>query len=153
MKKIHLLSWGSLFLVGLLTLISLPSFGQGVILKEFKEPSSGHTGLGHGEKCGHTLLEIQQEKELGVFGTKDFFEDWITRKITEKNSKPQIMRVQAEKRVIPIVVHIIHNGTDIGVEANISDAQIFEQIRVLNERSQKEIRARVVRRGVVSASE
>ncbi len=28
-----------------------------------------------------------------------------------------------------------------------------QQIRVLNERSQKEIRARVVRRGVVSASE
>uniref|UniRef100_UPI0040489060 M43 family zinc metalloprotease n=3 Tax=Algoriphagus sp. TaxID=1872435 RepID=UPI0040489060 len=133
MKKIHQLSWGALFFVGLSTLISLPSFGQGMILKEFKDASQSHVGMGHGEKCGHTLLEIQQEKELGVFGTKDFFEDWITRKITEKNSKPQIMRVQAEKRVIPIVVHIIHNGTDIGVEANISDAQIFEQIRVLNE--------------------
>jgi len=133
MKKTHQLSWGSLFFVGLFTLVSLPSFGQGVILKEFKDASNDHVGMGHGEKCGHTILEIQQEKELGVFGTKDFFEDWITRKITEKNSKPQIMRVQAEKRVIPIVVHIIHNGTDIGVEANISDAQIFEQIRVLNE--------------------
>ncbi len=72
MKKINQLSRGALFFVGLLTLLSLPSFGQGVILKEFKDASYGHVGLGHGEKCGHTLLEIQQEKELGVFGTKDF---------------------------------------------------------------------------------
>jgi hypothetical protein len=35
--------------------------------------------------------------------------------------------------VIPVVVHILHNGTSIGVEANISDAQVLSQIRVLNE--------------------
>ena len=66
MKKIHQLSWGALFFVGLSTLISLPSFGQGVILKEFKDASQSHVGMGHGEKCGHTLLEIQQEKQIKV---------------------------------------------------------------------------------------
>jgi hypothetical protein len=34
---------------------------------------------------------------------------------------------------IPIVVHVIHNGTAIGVGANISDAQVMSQIQVLNE--------------------
>ncbi|MEY3564994.1 MAG: hypothetical protein RJA23_1164, partial [Bacteroidota bacterium] len=94
---------------------------------------SSHQGAGHNEKCGHTFLEIQQEKELGIFGSKPFFEDWITKKIVEKNSKPQIMKVQAETRVIPVVVHVLHNGTAVGVQANISDAQILSQIRVLNE--------------------
>jgi hypothetical protein len=43
------------------------------------------------------------------------------------------MKVQAEPRVIPVVVHVLHNGTAVGVDANISDAQILSQIRVLNE--------------------
>ena len=34
---------------------------------------------------------------------------------------------------IPVVVHVIHNGTAIGVGANISDAQVMSQIQVLNE--------------------
>ena len=34
---------------------------------------------------------------------------------------------------IPVVVHVIHNGTAIGVGANISDAQVNSQIQVLNE--------------------
>ncbi len=34
---------------------------------------------------------------------------------------------------IPVVVHVIHNGTAIGAGANISDAQVLSQIQVLNE--------------------
>ena len=34
---------------------------------------------------------------------------------------------------IPVVVHVIHNGTALGVGANISEAQILSQIQVLNE--------------------
>lgn len=34
---------------------------------------------------------------------------------------------------IPVVVHVIHNGTAIGTGANISDAQVLSQIQVLNE--------------------
>ncbi len=34
---------------------------------------------------------------------------------------------------IPVVVHVIHNGENLGVGANISDAQIQSQIEVLNQ--------------------
>jgi hypothetical protein len=133
MKNQKQLIWLPKFLSGLFFMFSLTAFGQGITLQEFQSGGQSHPGAGHNEKCGHVLLELQQEKELGVFGSKPFFEDWITKKIVEKNSKSQIMKVQAEPRVIPVVVHVIHNGTSIGVEANISDAQILQQIRVLNE--------------------
>ncbi len=122
-----------LFLAILFFVSSFTVFGQGITLQEYSSGTISHSGTGHNEKCGHTFLEAQQEKELGVFGSKVFFEDWITKKIVERKSKPQIMKVQAEPRVIPVVVHVLHNGTAIGVEANISDAQILSQIRVLNE--------------------
>ena len=35
--------------------------------------------------------------------------------------------------IIPVVVHILHRGENIGTGLNISDAQIFSQIAVLNE--------------------
>jgi hypothetical protein len=133
MKNQNQLNWKQLLLAVLFFVCSFTAFGQGVTLQEFSSGGSSHQGAGHNEKCGHTFLEIQQEKELGIFGSKPFFEDWITKKIVEKNSKPQIMKVQAEPRVIPVVVHVLHNGTAVGVDANISDAQILSQIRVLNE--------------------
>ena len=133
MKNQNQLNWKQLLLAVLFFVCSFTAFGQGVTLQEFSSGGSSHQGASHNEKCGHTFLEIQQEKELGVFGSKPFFEDWITKKIVEKNSKPQIMKVQAEPRVIPVVVHVLHNGTAVGVDANISDAQILSQIRVLNE--------------------
>jgi len=113
----------SQFLAGLFFLCSFTVFGQGITLQGFSSGGSSHPGSGHNEKCGHTFLESQQEKELGVFGSKVFFEDWINKKIVERKSMPQIMKVQAEPRVIPVVVHVLHNGTSIGVEANISDAR------------------------------
>jgi hypothetical protein len=133
MKNQNQLNWKQLLLAVLFFVCSFTAFGQGVTLQEFSSGGSSHQGASHNEKCGHTFLEIQQEKELGIFGSKPFFEDWITKKIVEKNSKPQIMKVQAEPRVIPVVVHVLHNGTAVGVDANISDAQILSQIRVLNE--------------------
>lgn len=38
---------------------------------------------------------------------------------------------------IPVVVHILHNGESVGNGANISDAQVLSQIRVLNEDYQR----------------
>lgn len=133
MKNQKQLMWLPKFLTGVFFLVCLTAFGQGITLQEYQARDQSHQGTVHTEKCGHTFLEIQQEKELGFFGSKPFFEDWINKKIIEKNSKPQLMKVQAEPRLIPVVVHVLHNGTDVGVEENISDAQILEQIRVLNE--------------------
>lgn len=126
-QRLALLSLG-LFFFG-----TFSGFSQGVTLQNFSAIPAPHSGPGHDQKCGHTILEAQLEKELGLYGTRASFEDWITRKITEKNSNPQQAKIQANPRLIPVVVHVIHNGTAVGVEANISEAQILQQIRVLNE--------------------
>ena len=44
----------------------------------------------------------------------------------QSNNGPTLVR-------IPVVVHVIHNGTAIGVGANILDAQVLSQIKVLND--------------------
>ncbi|TVZ58489.1 putative secreted protein (Por secretion system target) [Flavobacteriaceae bacterium MAR_2010_105] len=61
------------------------------------------------------------------------FEKKLENKIKElKASKTRSVNGATLVR-IPVVVHVIHNGTAIGVGANISDAQVLSQIQVLNE--------------------
>ncbi|NDE60904.1 MAG: zinc metalloprotease, partial [Cyclobacteriaceae bacterium] len=119
--------------ISLILVSTLSAFGQKISLQDFNANVGQVSTHSHSEKCAHTLIEAQQEKELGVLGSKAVFEDWINQKIAQKNRQPQLLMTQAVPRVIPVVVHVIHNGTAVGVEANISDAQILEQIRILNE--------------------
>ena len=88
----------------------------------------------HNEKCAHVLMEKMQEEKLGLYGSREFFESWITKEISQKKKSfnPQ-QRIQADKRVIPVVVHILHNGTPEGSATNIPISQIESQIRILNE--------------------
>ncbi|TDQ18621.1 putative secreted protein (Por secretion system target) [Algoriphagus boseongensis] len=112
------------------------AFSQKIELKAFDSSfvSSSSKSHSHSEKCGHTVLESMLEKEMGFFGSKDFFENWIDKKIEEKRNAPQFLRtLEEEVRKIPVVVHVIHNGTPIGSGTNIPDSQILDQIRILNE--------------------
>jgi len=54
-------------------MFTLTAFGQGITLQEFQGGGQSHQGAGHNEKCGHTFLEIQQERELGVFWFQALF--------------------------------------------------------------------------------
>ncbi|MEP1085226.1 MAG: M43 family zinc metalloprotease [Algoriphagus sp.] len=97
--------------------------------------SNSHT---HREKCGHVILEEKMEKELGYFGSKPFFESWINDKIEDLTLQPQILsRLNAEPILIPVVVHVIHNGEALGQTVNVPLVQIEEQIRILNEDFQR----------------
>ncbi|EON79439.1 hypothetical protein ADIS_0006 [Lunatimonas lonarensis] len=89
----------------------------------------------HDEKCGAVFMEQLQERELGVFGSKEYFESWLARKKKEVAATGSRLRQMedSEIRRIPVVVHIIHTGTPVGVEANIPDAQVFSQIEILNQ--------------------
>lgn len=88
----------------------------------------------HDEKCAHTYFEKLQEEALGVYGSKDYFESWINGKIEEVAKSPRIQsRTQNDVRLIPVVVHVIHNGTPVGQGTNIPVSQIESQIRILNE--------------------
>jgi hypothetical protein len=49
------------------------------------------------------------------------------------NPNTGISRLIKETVVIPVVVHILHNGEPVGTGHNLSDEQVESQIKVLNE--------------------
>lgn len=59
------------------------------------------------------------------------FEQWLQTKISQRKNRSNL-RTQAGPYKIPVVVHVIHNGTSVGSGINISDAQIISQLEVLN---------------------
>ncbi|MDO9553249.1 M43 family zinc metalloprotease [Rhodonellum sp.] len=88
----------------------------------------------HDEKCGALHLEKMQEELLGIYGSRDYFEAWMNGKMQEIKRRPAAQfKTQNGPRIIPVVVHVIHNGTAIGEGANIPEAQIQSQIRTLTE--------------------
>ncbi|WP_026950155.1 T9SS-dependent choice-of-anchor J family protein [Algoriphagus mannitolivorans] len=124
----RLLSFLSFVLIS--TIMTPFAFSQKMELKaidNFQTSSHSHT-----EKCGHSFLEAMMEKEMGYFGSKTFMESWFEQKISERRNTPQL-RIQEEVRKIPVVVHVIHTGSALGVGTNIPDSQIFNQIQTLNE--------------------
>ncbi|SEF87011.1 M43 family zinc metalloprotease [Algoriphagus boritolerans] len=128
--------FGVLFFLKGFLFFSIASFGQKITPTAIDQPqvfgfSASHS---HSEKCAHTLIESKIEKEMGYFGSKSFFEDWIDQKITDRRTRNiPLAKTLEGPRLIPVVVHVIHNGTPLGSGANIPDSQIFEQIRILNE--------------------
>ena len=86
------------------------------------------------EKCAVTLIEQKQIEQLGVYGTREYFEVWLQDRKREMQRSPFRFRTQAgEKRQIPVVVHVIHDGTPVGQGANIPFSQIQAQIDILNQ--------------------
>ncbi|MCZ6900743.1 MAG: M43 family zinc metalloprotease, partial [Bacteroidetes bacterium] len=64
------------------------------------------------------------------------FEDWLRQKMEAKRllfKTYEALSTAQELYTIPVVVHVIHNGEAQGDGTNISNAQIFSQIDVLNE--------------------
>ncbi len=120
------ISGAAYFLFLYFILVSQFSYSQNFFGKTYQHQ--------HDEKCGTAIFEKMQEERLGVRGTKEYFESWMKSNLEEKRKRPQaFQRKQNEVRVIPVVVHVIHNGTSIGQGANIPLSQIEAQIRILNE--------------------
>lgn len=64
------------------------------------------------------------------------FEQWLAPKVAEAETKRLAARstnATAAVRIIPVVVHVIHNGDALGSNENITDAQVLSQITVLNQ--------------------
>ncbi|HEU5289902.1 MAG TPA: M43 family zinc metalloprotease [Cyclobacteriaceae bacterium] len=83
------------------------------------------------EKCGTVPYMDNLFKKKGLSQRTDQFEQWLQTKISQRKNRSNL-RTQAGPYKIPVVVHVIHNGTPIGSEINISDAQIISQLEVLN---------------------
>ncbi|MCE3297356.1 MAG: hypothetical protein K0R65_3070 [Crocinitomicaceae bacterium] len=65
-------------------------------------------------------------KEQRILEQEQAISDWVNARLASRNTG------QAAIITIPVVVHVVHNGEPVGVGANISDAQIIEQIEILN---------------------
>ena len=63
----------------------------------------------------------------------DQFEVWLQKKITERRKNLEAGRITQTVLTIPVIVHVIHNGDNVGSGENISQAQVNSQIDVLNE--------------------
>lgn len=82
-------------------------------------------------KCASAENEILLQEKYPHRPTDAQFENWMEQKIQE--GKKRTPKAGNAIKTIPVVVHVIHKGTAIGVNGNISKEQIEDQIRILNE--------------------
>jgi hypothetical protein len=88
------------------------------------------------ERCG-TVEYTRQLKSLNLLHEDESqFEQWLKRK-KENHRVSSTLRKKAGPYKIPVVVHVIHNGEPEGSGTNVSDEQIFSQIKVLNDDFQR----------------
>lgn len=77
--------------------------------------------------CGTMSMDSLLRAQSPSIGTLQQFEQWLQRKIAqEANATNHIY-------TLPVVVHVIHNGEQVGIGSNISAAQVQSQLDVLNE--------------------
>ena len=74
-------------------------------------------------------------RNCGTEVLSDEYEKWIQPLIEKQESEAALGKGTSVNTVftIPVVIHVIHNGSAVGSSYNISDAQILSQIAVLNE--------------------
>ncbi len=85
------------------------------------------------EKCGIEYYEKWKQTQAIPAEDDRQFEQWISRKITERRSRTLSAGKIQEVVTLPVVVHVVHNGEPVGVGSNLSDEQILSQIEVLNQ--------------------
>jgi hypothetical protein len=81
------------------------------------------------ERCSSDAYEEYLKSKFPERMSKEQFESWLA---------PLIEKTQANKSqngniiTIPVVVHVIHAGQNVGSYPNITDAQVLSQVTVLN---------------------
>jgi hypothetical protein len=86
-------------------------------------------------RCATDILEqkaLQKNPKL-----RTDFERWMKKKVGEQPLRNFSRGKTNAIYMIPVVVHIIHNGESVGVGTNIPEAQVISQIRVINEDYQR----------------
>lgn len=84
------------------------------------------------DRCATVKYEELRKLQNPKKETKQQFEDWLKQKSLLKPMEANRTQQTQATYVIPVVVHIIHNGEAIGTGTNLSVAQIQSQIDVLN---------------------
>lgn len=91
-----------------------------------------YSGLHAQERCATVAYQKIKRNTGKVIETNEQFEKALAEKIKARK-KNLLNSTTGLPYRIPVVVHVIHNGEAEGTGRNISDAQIFSQIDVLNE--------------------
>jgi hypothetical protein len=84
-------------------------------------------------RCATTQYEQFLQEKNPKRMTDAQFETWINPLVKKQKEMRIASKTAATIIVIPVVVHVIHNGQAVGTAPNISDAQVESQITVLNE--------------------
>jgi hypothetical protein len=87
------------------------------------------------QKCGIVESTSRLRLKNLLKEDDDDFEEWMKRKLSLSQTRSG--RKKSGPYRIPVVFHVIHNGEPIGTQTNISDEQIYSQMRVLNEDFQR----------------
>jgi hypothetical protein len=81
------------------------------------------------------LLNAQKQPEGRTCGTSippKEWDEWFNKEVEKFKTSKQSSKSQAINYTIPVVVHIIHSGGAVGVGDNISQAQVIDQINIIN---------------------
>jgi len=89
------------------------------------------------DRCSTVKYEEQRKLKNPRKESSEQFEEWMRQKAAQRKMMSGRTQQTQATSVIPVVVHIIHNGEAIGVGANLSVAQIESQIDVLNKDFQR----------------
>lgn len=116
--------------------ITLLSYGQDV-KKEHKHfgktiSVENFTPSGH-IRCISTEYEEYLQKNDPNRMTNEQFENWISNLIEKNKNNNETSSESGGIIYIPVVVHVIHNGDDYGVNENITDEQVESQIIVMTQ--------------------
>lgn len=105
--------------------LSFSSFAQDIIQQknDFNEEPSG-------KSC------LQADYQRYIIENKRF-ESPINSK--RNNNKNRRVAAFSDTIIIPIIVHVVHNGDEIGLNENISTEQVYSQIEILNQDFQRQI--------------
>lgn len=85
------------------------------------------------EQCATMEQDSLSRIRFPQRGSLNDFEDAVRVKINEIQAQMRSGKVQAQLLTIPIIVHVVHNGEQVGTGTNLSQAQVKAQIEVLNE--------------------
>ncbi|MBA3665845.1 MAG: T9SS type A sorting domain-containing protein [Bacteroidetes bacterium] len=77
-------------------------------------------------------VNSQAGRNCGTAAPSEEWNNWFNQKVNEFQANLATGKTQMVNYTIPVVVHIIHTGQTAGTGANISAAQVQDQINILN---------------------
>ncbi len=93
-------------------------------------------------QCATMEMDSLLRKKHPELGSLNEFERVLQQKIVQIKARQAASREVAEIITIPVVVHVVHNGENVGAGRNISEAQVKSQIETLNEDFRRKVNTR-----------